>query len=335
MDNLSTDDTVEIVRDLAHSIPIELRHQSDDTYSQSLWVTEMARAAAMVHGADWEINNDADEFWMFPDFDVCGYIKGFAADISCVALKRHNAVLIENSCWNGFDAHPSSSVLFERQSLNQLGSPLPGKCLHRASSRVTVQQGNHAVSGLSGGLVHCDAACILHFPYRGFEQYQSKIRLGGAAYARNKQLQPGIGSTWREQHKIVDHPDLVEFWSSLQRSTQRCIRAEMRGELFREPRLRSCLQRLLFDWQTGEIKRASRNLLQDSAQYLHRYVGRVESAVHDDATRPRSLPFNNLPFLARVRFITMKASFKFLESLNSVDPCSRFTDLRNLVSLFP
>ena len=36
MDNLSTDATVEIVHDLAHSIPIELRHQRDDTYSQSV-----------------------------------------------------------------------------------------------------------------------------------------------------------------------------------------------------------------------------------------------------------------------------------------------------------
>ena len=27
---------------VAHSIPIELRHQQDDTYNQTVWVTEMA-----------------------------------------------------------------------------------------------------------------------------------------------------------------------------------------------------------------------------------------------------------------------------------------------------
>ena len=106
MDNLSSDATVDIVRDLANSIPIELRHQQADTYNQAVWVTEMARAAASEHGADWVINNDADEFWIFPDFDLRHYLNGFADDVCGVVLKRNNAVLIENKIWDGFDAHP-------------------------------------------------------------------------------------------------------------------------------------------------------------------------------------------------------------------------------------
>jgi hypothetical protein len=336
MDNLSTDATVEVVRDLAQSIPIELRHQQDDTYSQSDWVTEMARAAAIDHGADWVINNDADEFWLFPDFDLRSYLHRFSTDVSAVILRRHNAVLIRGESWNGFEAHPSSSVLFERQSLNQLGSPLPGKCLHRASAQVTVQQGNHGASGLLGQTVHCDHASILHFPYRRFEQYQSKIRLGGAAYARNTQLQPAIGRTWREQHKIVDQPELTAFWSDLQWSPQRCIRGEMRGELFREPRLRATLQRLLDDWQAREIKRTSQQLMADTAEHLRRFVGRSEKIVGDmEAPQPRSLHFNNLPFIAQGPLLHQERLFKFLEGIKDVDPASQFTEIRNLISLFP
>jgi len=336
MDNLSTDATVEVVRDLAHSIPIELRHQQDDTYSQSDWVTEMARAAATDHGADWVINNDADEFWLFPDFDLRSYLHRFSTDVSGVILQRHNAVLIRGESWNGFEAHPSSSLLFERQSLNQLGSPLPGKCLHRASAQVTVQQGNHGVSGLPGQTVHCDRASILHFPYRRFEQYQSKIRLGGAAYARNTQLQAAIGRTWREQHKIVDQPELIAFWSDLQWSSQRCIRGEMRGELLREPRLRACLQRLLADWQVREIKRTSQQLMHDSAQHVRRYVGSAEEIVGDlDAPNPRSIHHNNLPFIAQGPLHHQERLFAFLEGIEAVDPSSQFNQLRDLISLFP
>ena len=198
---------------------------------------------------------------MFLDFDLRHYFNSFAGDVCGVVFSRHNAVLIENEIWDGFDAHPCFTELFEQQSLNQLGSPLPGKCLHRASTQITVQQGNHSVSDLPGQTVHCDRASILHFPYRGFAQYQSKIRLGGAAYARNTQLQANVGRTWREQHKIVDQPELVDFWQGLQRSQQRCIRAEARGECFRERRLRLELSRLIEAWQQQQLQRSVQLLM--------------------------------------------------------------------------
>ena len=336
MDNLSSDATVEIVRELAHSIPIELRHQQDDTYNQAVWVTEMARAAASEHGADWVINNDADEFWIFPDFDLRHYLNGFADDVCGVVLKRHNAVLIENEVWNGFDAHPCSTELFEQQSLNQLGSPLPGKCLHRASTQVNVQQGNHSVSGLPGQTVHCDRARILHFPYRRFQQYQYKIRLGGAAYARNTQLQANVGRTWREQHKIVDQPELVDFWRGLQRSQQRCIRAEARGECFREPRLRQELGRLIKARQQQQLLRSGRSLLASTSDVVRQSISRFESAAGDlESSEPRSLPYSNLIFLAQGPLQHQRCLADWLESFKVVNPLHRFTLLRDLISLFP
>ena len=336
MDNLSTDRTVEIVRNLACSIPIDLRFQSEDTYNQSAWVTEMARSAATDHGADWVINNDADEFWVFPDFNIRGYLEQFSEDVSGVVLKRHNAVLIQGEFWNGFVAHPCSSVLYEQQSLNQLGSLLPGKCLHRSSTEILVQQGNHGISGVQGQIIHCDAARILHYPYRRFEQYQAKIRLGGAAYARNTELDVAIGFTWREQHKIVDQPELVAFWNNLQLSRQRCIRGEMRGDLFREQRLRSYLERLLADWQAREIKRLSHTLIRGTAEHLRRYVGYSESVVGDlEEIQPRSLHYNNLPFIAQGPLHHQQLLFDWLEQAGDSDPAQNLTDIRNLISLFP
>src|SRR5690349_438000 len=71
MDNLSVDATPDIAREyvakgLALYIP-----QDEDDYSQSEWVTGMARMAYEKYGADWVINNDADEFW----WPVSGSLK--------------------------------------------------------------------------------------------------------------------------------------------------------------------------------------------------------------------------------------------------------------------
>ncbi len=336
MDNLSTDSTVEIVRELARSIPIELLHQDQDTYSQSVWVTEMARAAATDHGADWVINNDADEFWMFPGFDAPAYLQRFQADVSGVRLNRHNAVLVRGQSRNGFAAHPCSSVLFEQQSLNPLGSPLPGKCLHRASAQITVEQGNHGISGETGRVVCCDQARILHFPYRRFEHYQAKIRLGGAAYARNTQLAETVGRTWREQHKLVDQPALVEFWNALLQSVQQCIRAEMGGAFFREPRLRDRLEGLLEDWQQQQLAISSHGLLESSADAVRQYVGYALSKVPDfDQADPCSLQYNNLPFICQGPLHHQQQLSEFLLNSESRDPTRRLSEIRDLISLFP
>jgi len=336
MDNLSTDSTVEIVRELARCIPIELLHQDQDTYSQSVWVTDMARAAATDHGADWVINNDADEFWMFPDFDARSYLHSFDADVSGVRLNRHNAVLVRGQSWNGFDAHPCSSVLFEQQSLNQLGSPLPGKCLHRASAQIIVEQGNHGISGETGRVICCDQARILHFPYRRFEHYQAKIRLGGAAYARNTELAEAVGRTWREQHKLVDQPALVEFWNAQKQSPQQCICAEMAGAFFRQTQLRDRLGGLLEDWQQQQLTFSSQGLLESSAEAVRRYVGYAISKVPDfDQADPSSLQYNNLPFICQGPLRHHQQLSEFLLNLGALDPTHRLTEIRNLISLFP
>ena len=74
MDNLSTDATPVLLRRLARLVSITRLQQASDTYGQGLWVTDMARSTYRDHGADWVINNDVDEFSLFPEGDAPSFL---------------------------------------------------------------------------------------------------------------------------------------------------------------------------------------------------------------------------------------------------------------------
>ena len=118
-----------------------LIHEPADDFSQSLWVSRMARLAVTEHGADWVMHCDADEFWwadgmaLKPAFDAIDTAYGI------VWAKRHEFLpcdLRGQPFWKRM-------VISDTQPLNALGRPLLPKCAHRADPDVVVCQGNHDV----------------------------------------------------------------------------------------------------------------------------------------------------------------------------------------------
>jgi hypothetical protein len=100
----------------------------------------------------------------------------------------------------------------EVSSRNALGELLPGKVAHRAAIDVVVHAGNHSVESATLGPTKSDERItILHFPIRSFEQFRDKIRLGGAAFQRNRELTADIGHVWRKLYKIEQAGGL-EAW---------------------------------------------------------------------------------------------------------------------------
>jgi hypothetical protein len=208
-DNGSEDATAEILREYESQGVLRLLFEASDDYSQGHWVTRMARMAA-TEGADWVINNDADEFWWPRAGPLKTIFEQLGDQVGMLVAHRENFVPRPE------DGRPfwERMTLRERESLNPLGKPLPPKLAHRADPEIEVAQGNHKVEGAELGERLDDGSIeIFHFPMRTYEQFENKIVKGGRAYARNRELPHSTGRTWRrlyetwEQGKLRDHYD--------------------------------------------------------------------------------------------------------------------------------
>lgn len=203
-DNRSDDATTEILREYENKGVLYYIYEGEDNYNQHHWVTRMARMAYIEYGADWVINNDADEFWWPKSGDLKDAFNQVGPEYNVVHAKRYDFVVTSN-CKQPFYRY---MLYRKKHSLNPLGKPLHPKVAHRGSTSVIVNQGNHSVEGIGdlrsvGGLVD-----IFHFPIRSYEQLENKVVKGGAAYERNRELPSSVGLTWRElykEYKVNNH----------------------------------------------------------------------------------------------------------------------------------
>lgn len=233
-DNLSVDGTAGIVDDFVKQGVASYIHEPDDTYSQSRWVTRMAHMAHRDLGAKWVMHSDADEFWMTPE---CGDLRKYFNAVlfhNVIQAPRHDFI-----CLEGEDTPFWQRMIYRQtKSLNPLGKPLPPKITHRASARVKVAQGNHAVSGLFWKRQLNSDLEILHFPLRSRNQYLQKIRNGGKAYANNTELAKTAGATWRKQYAELMETGQLAYVEDNIVSPQARDQKLAQGEICQDVRLR-------------------------------------------------------------------------------------------------
>lgn len=191
-DNLSIDATPKIIKEYTYKGIVTPIFEPTDDYSQSEWVTRMARLAKSNYDADWVINSDADEFWtptnnLLPDF-----FAKIDGEIDVVVAQRFDFVFLGDSLNPWYD-----SMVYRKKESTNFGKPLPPKVAHRANPNIVVKQGNHAVTGNAGKTIKAGELEILHFPMRTIEQFENKIKKGGAALQRNSKLAPTVAHGWR------------------------------------------------------------------------------------------------------------------------------------------
>jgi hypothetical protein len=243
-DNRSVDATNRIIEDYVAAGLADRIWEPEDTYSQGCWVTRMARRAATAHGADWVINCDDDEFWAASAGTLCDVLGGLPSECAAIEVARHNHPPIP---WPASGHFLSSMVYRERRSLNIFGEPLSTKIIHRALPDIEVEQGNHKVgrSGVAFAACSTDAITISHFPIRDFPSFERKIIDGGAAYARNTELGPEVGKTWRWLYELWHQGGLKAWYDRQLLDPDRIAEGLASGALIRD----ECVLRALDPWR--------------------------------------------------------------------------------------
>lgn len=233
-DNRSVDATTEILKEYEARGCLQYIHEGSDDYNQHAWVTRMARIAFNEHGADWVINNDADEFWWPLAGNLKQTFERVSPSVNIVQANRHNFVVVAETgrpFW-------SRMVYREKTSLNPLGGPLPPKVAHRGSATVAVSQGNHGVEGIGNPQMVEGLIDILHYPIRTYQQIENKIAKGGAAYQRNQELPASTGATWRKLFDDLQRDSsLSAYFQEHYCDDERLAERLGRGQILRDERL--------------------------------------------------------------------------------------------------
>ena len=202
----------------------------------------MARLAARDHGADWVINTDADEFWWPKTGTLKSTLRDVPAELGIVAIERANFLPSAKECGPFY----RRMRLRHKTSHTSLGERLPPKVCHRAFHDVVVADGNHSIATRESAVrIESDVVEILHFPMRTYDQFERKIRLGGAALNRNARLASGIGKTWRYLYAEYQAGRLEQYYRS-EMMDDETARARLRdGSLIEERCLEQYLDRIL------------------------------------------------------------------------------------------
>lgn len=241
-DNGSTDGTVDILEEYRRAGVLRLIHEPEDDYSQARWVTRMARQAQAEHGADWVINNDADEFWWPAEGDLKTGLGALEPGAGLVVAERSNFVPRPPSPTSVAPFY-ERMIVRERASLNAVRAPLPPKVCHRAEPDVDVEQGNHGVSSARLGPASVrQPMLIFHFPLRSFPQFELKIQRGDAALERNTSLPRGFNITWRVLCEELRAGRLRDYYEKQVLADDVVEESIRSGELIRDTRLRDFLQ---------------------------------------------------------------------------------------------
>ena len=219
--------------------------EPNDDYAQAAWVTRMARMAATDHAATWVINVDTDEFWVAKDRSktLRGVIADLPPEATMVRAWRRNYVSVRGAKgpWH------RRLVWRDELTLSERGTPLAPKVFHRGDPAIDVSQGNHTATGsIPAVVLDSEPIEVLHVPMRSWEQFRSKIAMGGRAY-ENSDLPAEAGWHWRADYVRLQDGTLERAYRRRAPSLAGIVVGRLKGEIHRDTWLRTHVERLRAD----------------------------------------------------------------------------------------
>ena len=189
-DNGSSDSTVEALRSMREP-RLLLAKDTEFGYFQSAKMSILGWFAGL-HGAEWVVPFDADEFWTAPNQSLAGYLSACPTPIA--RAEMHN-------CFPG---------RVDGEWLLEVEPHALRKVAYRPHPLALLETGNHRVSrpgAITTGLR------VIHVPWRSEEQLVRKLRQGAAAAAKLGGP-TNVAGHWRE-HGARDDDELHDLWEDI------------------------------------------------------------------------------------------------------------------------
>lgn len=196
-DNMSTDDTWEIIRQLRdeYGRAVTVRRDYEPGYYQSKKTTALAKEALHM-GYRWVVPCDADEYWYSPHGRIGDVLAELPDHILFCRAALYNHVATSED-------DPEVECPFDRQGwrIRQEGALAKVAC--RTSESLYIGMGNHDASttGRVRSIGHHtidDVLVIRHFPWRTRGQYINKVANGARAYQAAPNISDEFGQHWKE-----------------------------------------------------------------------------------------------------------------------------------------
>lgn len=209
-DHRSSDTTSSILDKYRRYGIAEVIKVNDDIYPQADWVTSMARYAATQYKADWVINSDADEFWVYNNGEN---LKGFFSSVDPKLCRAHV---------NRYDffLHPYRCGKFYENMLFRETVRRWTKCCHRGVDDIKVEMGNHhAMSEIFNKAgyteIHTgDELKIFHFPIRNIDRYKQRIIDFNKTICNTSGLDPNAAFHWKMAMEHIRNGTFEQFIDS-------------------------------------------------------------------------------------------------------------------------
>lgn len=201
MDNNSVDSTTSILKKYESSGRLTYFKQTDNTYEQSKWVSQMAKYAVKELGATHLIHGDADEFWLpqsgnLKDNLPIGNEVYYVDSLSYLPPTLIERVLsLRCVVTNPIPYHAQVDRELSYRYLLYKYQPK----IITTSHFTDIAQGNHDVlTGDKIKKINLNSVKIHHFPIRSYRQFRNKVINGGMSYKNNPTQDYAIGWQWNE-----------------------------------------------------------------------------------------------------------------------------------------
>lgn len=201
-DNGSVDGTLDVLLDYHRAGRIEIIHEPPSDYSQRVWVTRMARLARSRFGADWVINGDADEFFLWKGGSLREAFGRVPRPTAVFGAGRHDFVPHDRPAQRAVPLELTHRITGSRNLFTL--QPLIPKAIHRGHEHVFVEMGNHRVKAAEfPNRFDLGEIEVYHYPIRTYGQFESKSVNTGSSLERNNEL----------SHQIAKRPRLwYQMW---------------------------------------------------------------------------------------------------------------------------